>query len=206
MNSPDSDDDEMTLSDLRNNMLASRRANDEERDAKTVRRQRPAELDCDDTPIEQLKLKPGWSSISHAVAGRATKTKTRTGERQRTAKQTAEGKAPLYCVCKTAYDDSQFYIGCDVCDDWFHAKCVGISEAGAKSLDTYTCPECRAAADEAEMHARRLDRQAKFRGALRRKLGFQPDDERGHTFEPKLKRQRVTAPFDRAENSAVLDA
>ena len=55
----------------------------------------------------------------------------------------------LYCLCKTAYDDSQFYIGCDECDNWFHARCVGISEADAESLEVYTCPQCRAASNAA---------------------------------------------------------
>lgn len=34
----------------------------------------------------------------------------------------------LYCVCQTPYDDSQFYVGCDGCEGWFHPQCVNITQ------------------------------------------------------------------------------
>ena len=43
-------------------------------------------------------------------------------------------KHELYCVCKTPYDDSQFYIGCDECGDWFHGSCVGIGIVQSPNL------------------------------------------------------------------------
>ncbi|KAJ8318671.1 hypothetical protein KUTeg_003762 [Tegillarca granosa] len=49
----------------------------------------------------------------------------------------------LYCLCRTPYDDTQFYIGCDRCQDWFHGRCVGVSQAEADSMDTYICPNCQ---------------------------------------------------------------
>ncbi|RUS79321.1 hypothetical protein EGW08_012906 [Elysia chlorotica] len=52
-------------------------------------------------------------------------------------------KERLYCVCKKPYDDSKFYIGCDLCSNWFHGACVGISEGGAKFIDSYICEDCR---------------------------------------------------------------
>ncbi|XP_069124363.1 nucleosome-remodeling factor subunit BPTF-like isoform X2 [Argopecten irradians] len=52
-------------------------------------------------------------------------------------------KEKLYCVCKTPYDASKFYIGCDLCSNWFHGDCVGISEERAKTIDTYVCGECK---------------------------------------------------------------
>ncbi|XP_028841300.1 nucleosome-remodeling factor subunit BPTF isoform X3 [Denticeps clupeoides] len=49
----------------------------------------------------------------------------------------------LYCVCKTPYDESKFYIGCDLCSNWYHGECVGITEKEAKKMDDYICNECK---------------------------------------------------------------
>ncbi|XP_060749312.1 nucleosome-remodeling factor subunit BPTF isoform X2 [Tachysurus vachellii] len=51
----------------------------------------------------------------------------------------------LYCVCKTPYDESKFYIGCDLCSNWYHGECVGITEKEAKKMDDYICMECKRA-------------------------------------------------------------
>lgn len=48
----------------------------------------------------------------------------------------------LYCVCKTKYDPSKFYIGCERCADWFHGRCVGILQSEADRIDEYVCPRC----------------------------------------------------------------
>ncbi|XP_013407675.1 nucleosome-remodeling factor subunit BPTF [Lingula anatina] len=50
----------------------------------------------------------------------------------------------LYCICRTPYDDTKFYIGCDLCSNWFHGDCVNISEYQAKLIDTYVCEDCKA--------------------------------------------------------------
>nr|VZH97605.1 unnamed protein product [Spirometra erinaceieuropaei] len=50
----------------------------------------------------------------------------------------------LYCVCKTPYDPKQEYIGCDLCQDWFHFKCVGLKPGSAADLgDSWHCPDCK---------------------------------------------------------------
>ncbi|KAF5897783.1 nucleosome-remodeling factor subunit BPTF isoform X2, partial [Clarias magur] len=51
----------------------------------------------------------------------------------------------LYCVCKTPYDETKFYIGCDLCTNWYHGDCVGITEKEAKKMDDYICAECKQA-------------------------------------------------------------
>ncbi|XP_025083493.1 nucleosome-remodeling factor subunit BPTF-like isoform X4 [Pomacea canaliculata] len=58
-------------------------------------------------------------------------------------KQQENTSEELYCLCRTPYDENQFYIGCDRCQDWFHGRCVGISKAEADSIDTYICPNCQ---------------------------------------------------------------
>lgn len=49
----------------------------------------------------------------------------------------------LYCICKTSYDDTKFYVGCDLCNDWFHGTCIGITEEMASDIDEYICGECK---------------------------------------------------------------
>ena len=52
-------------------------------------------------------------------------------------------KDELYCICKTPYDENQFYIGCDACGNWFHGSCVGINSDEASKIETYFCPNCK---------------------------------------------------------------
>lgn len=39
----------------------------------------------------------------------------------------------------------RFYIGCDLCSNWYHGECVGITEKEAKNMDDYICMECKRA-------------------------------------------------------------
>jgi len=55
---------------------------------------------------------------------------------------TERAKERLYCICQTPYDDSKFYIGCDVCADWLHGSCVNITPDDADKFEVYVCPRC----------------------------------------------------------------
>ncbi|XP_050664238.1 nucleosome-remodeling factor subunit NURF301 isoform X2 [Leptidea sinapis] len=55
----------------------------------------------------------------------------------------AEETQELYCLCRQPYDNSQFYICCDRCQDWFHGRCVGILQSEADNIDDYICPNCQ---------------------------------------------------------------
>ena len=41
----------------------------------------------------------------------------------------------------------RFYIGCDECQDWFHGRCVGVTQQDADRLETYVCPRCEGTDD-----------------------------------------------------------
>ncbi|XP_061888710.1 nucleosome-remodeling factor subunit BPTF-like [Entelurus aequoreus] len=56
-------------------------------------------------------------------------------------------KEELYCICHTPYDESQFYIGCDRCQNWYHGRCVGILQSEANHIDEYVCPQCQSTED-----------------------------------------------------------
>ncbi|XP_035209006.1 nucleosome-remodeling factor subunit NURF301-like [Stegodyphus dumicola] len=58
-------------------------------------------------------------------------------------KATETAAEELYCLCRSPYDESQFYICCDRCQDWFHGRCVGVLQSEADSIDEYICPNCQ---------------------------------------------------------------
>jgi E1A/CREB-binding protein len=55
---------------------------------------------------------------------------------------------PSYCVdacSRGRVEDGSFMVGCDMCDNWYHGDCVGVSKEEANTLDSYLCPNCVAA-------------------------------------------------------------
>ncbi|XP_008550107.2 uncharacterized protein LOC103573034 isoform X2 [Microplitis demolitor] len=51
----------------------------------------------------------------------------------------------LWCICKRPHNN-RFMICCDVCEDWFHGKCVHVSKAMGKQMEEqgieWVCPNC----------------------------------------------------------------
>lgn len=41
----------------------------------------------------------------------------------------------LWCICKRPHNN-RFMICCDVCEDWFHGKCVHVSKAMGNYLES----------------------------------------------------------------------
>ena len=54
----------------------------------------------------------------------------------------AKDNQEIFCLCKQPYDETQFYIGCEGCPDWYHGRCVGILQSEAARIDEYFCPRC----------------------------------------------------------------
>ena len=48
---------------------------------------------------------------------------------------------PIYCVCKTR-NPRGYMVQCDACADWFHPRCVGITNEYAHRVPRYYCPYC----------------------------------------------------------------
>ncbi|XP_018571402.1 nucleosome-remodeling factor subunit NURF301 isoform X2 [Anoplophora glabripennis] len=61
-------------------------------------------------------------------------------------------KEKVYCICRTPYDETKFYVGCDLCNNWFHGDCVGITEESSKSLTEFICTECKQARDTQKLY------------------------------------------------------
>ncbi|XP_008788310.1 PHD finger protein ALFIN-LIKE 5-like isoform X2 [Phoenix dactylifera] len=45
-------------------------------------------------------------------------------------------------ACGDNYANDEFWICCDVCERWFHGKCVRITPARAEHIKQYKCPGC----------------------------------------------------------------
>ncbi|CAA3010846.1 PHD finger ALFIN-LIKE 4 [Olea europaea subsp. europaea] len=44
--------------------------------------------------------------------------------------------------CGENYASDEFWICCDICEKWFHGKCVKITPARAEHIKHYKCPSC----------------------------------------------------------------
>lgn len=53
-----------------------------------------------------------------------------------------EHKDALCGACGMNNTSDQFWICCDVCERWFHGKCVRITPAKAQHIKQYKCPSC----------------------------------------------------------------
>nr|GMD47323.1 PHD finger protein ALFIN-LIKE 7-like isoform X2 [Ipomoea batatas] len=51
-------------------------------------------------------------------------------------------RATLCGACGDNYANDEFWICCDVCERWFHGKCVKITPAKAEHIKQYKCPSC----------------------------------------------------------------
>lgn len=54
-----------------------------------------------------------------------------------------EEHTETFCgTCGGLYNANEFWIGCDICERWFHGKCVRITPARAEHIKHYKCPDC----------------------------------------------------------------
>ncbi|KAI5061084.1 hypothetical protein GOP47_0023589 [Adiantum capillus-veneris] len=54
-----------------------------------------------------------------------------------------EEDSETYCgICGGLYSASEFWIACDICEKWFHGKCVKVTAARAEHIKQYKCPSC----------------------------------------------------------------
>ncbi|KAG6512924.1 PHD finger protein ALFIN-LIKE 8-like [Zingiber officinale] len=53
-----------------------------------------------------------------------------------------EHDSTLCGACGESYGKDEFWICCDLCEQWFHGKCVRITPARAEHIKQYKCPSC----------------------------------------------------------------
>jgi len=52
---------------------------------------------------------------------------------------------PSYCMetcSRGRVEDGSFMVGCDMCDNWYHGDCIGISKDDANSRESWICQLC----------------------------------------------------------------
>lgn len=48
----------------------------------------------------------------------------------------------LYCICQEMWDENSVMIGCDVCEGWYHPRCIQMPEHCIDLVDQFVCPSC----------------------------------------------------------------
>ena len=49
----------------------------------------------------------------------------------------------LFCVCQKPHNPAFTMICCDICESWYHGKCVGLTSVQVDAIEEYVCPNCR---------------------------------------------------------------
>lgn len=52
------------------------------------------------------------------------------------------GHQELLCVCQQANHADTAMVGCDACGEWYHLRCMGLTQNAARSLKRWSCPLC----------------------------------------------------------------
>ncbi|CBQ67853.1 conserved hypothetical protein [Sporisorium reilianum SRZ2] len=73
----------------------------------------------------------------------------------------------LYCICQRRQDDVEGgMIMCDRCEQWYHYRCVGITEDDAELVDQFICPPCHGVTGEQTTYKAACARAACRRAAI----------------------------------------
>ncbi|XP_031492185.1 PHD finger protein ALFIN-LIKE 4-like isoform X2 [Nymphaea colorata] len=87
------------------------------------------------------KLKPN-AKVPHLTE---SQTKYPKGVQQKEVDEELEEEdheETLCGACGENYAADEFWICCDICERWFHGKCVKITPARAEHIKQYKCPSC----------------------------------------------------------------
>ncbi|ESR48989.1 PHD finger protein ALFIN-LIKE 2 [Citrus sinensis] len=82
-----------------------------------------------------------WNSTKRSIDGQA-RSKHELLEESLGEVDDAENDETFCGSCGGSYNSAQFWIGCDICERWYHGKCVKITPAKAENIKQYKCPSC----------------------------------------------------------------
>mmetsp|Transcript_7197 Transcript_7197/g.26456 ORF Transcript_7197/g.26456 Transcript_7197/m.26456 type:complete len:192 (-) Transcript_7197:2372-2947(-) len=51
-------------------------------------------------------------------------------------------RVPVYCTCELPFNPDFYMIECDLCSEWYHPECIGLSYEQIKKMKSFTCPNC----------------------------------------------------------------
>nr|XP_034840271.1 nucleosome-remodeling factor subunit NURF301 [Maniola hyperantus] len=101
---------------------------------------------------KQEEVRGGGAGAGGGAAGKRRSASMSARENKSTNNKKGAKKEKLLCICRTPYDNTKFYVGCEHCSNWFHGDCVGVTEEMSKSMEEYVCAECRRAAETQELY------------------------------------------------------
>lgn len=81
-------------------------------------------------------------SKSNSKPGKSTKSQSNDDEEGLDEEDDDEHGDTLCGACGENYASDEFWICCDICEKWFHGKCVKITPAKAEHIKQYKCPSC----------------------------------------------------------------
>ncbi|KAK7079315.1 hypothetical protein SK128_021119 [Halocaridina rubra] len=85
---------------------------------------------------------PSQNNIGSSKSS-SSKSPSKPSSKSASSKKSSKNKnKKIVCICRTPFDDTKFYVGCDLCGNWFHGDCVGITEAMSHSMTEYVCDDC----------------------------------------------------------------
>jgi len=85
-----------------------------------------------------------------------------------------EDDGKIYCICRQPYNPNLWMIACDVCNDWYHGKCVQITAMQARKIKVYVCPTC----------SQRTGKDIQYKTPKKRKLNENDSRSNSPTHSP----------------------
>ena len=108
-----------------------------EKHARDNRSERPRSCRPHNLPLRYVDAKEDTTTTTETDPMEFEKTSDVTPPSKLNKKQ----EVPLYCICKSQWEDGIRYIGCDNCDGWFHPSCVGVTKNMIQTTN-FICPPC----------------------------------------------------------------
>ncbi|CAA7054352.1 unnamed protein product [Microthlaspi erraticum] len=56
--------------------------------------------------------------------------------------------AEVYCLCYQPHNPDVLMVECEKCNDWFHSKCIGMTDEEVKKMEHYFCSACNSRDEE----------------------------------------------------------
>ncbi|XP_057504837.1 PHD finger protein ALFIN-LIKE 4-like isoform X2 [Actinidia eriantha] len=88
------------------------------------------------------KSKPISKAPESESQGKLPKSQSKDEEEGLNEEDEDEHGETLCGACGENYASDEFWICCDICEKWFHGKCVKITPARAEHIKQYKCPTC----------------------------------------------------------------
>ncbi|KAL8667288.1 MAG: hypothetical protein Q9202_000861 [Teloschistes flavicans] len=155
------------------------------RPAAKKRKLEPSEGVIDASSLARIPS-PASRRASKTPAPKNRKEESATPQRSSSiaAEDAEDDEDGVFCICRKP-DDHTWMIGCDgPCEDWFHGRCINMTEKDGELIEKYFCPNCTEAGKGETLWKRmcRLDgcsRPARTSGAKPSKYC---SDEHGSEF------------------------